>query len=169
MWFSKKRPLPPRAPAVVDRSGRPVTRPKTDSAKAVRSTKGIRAYRPNDPERKAEEEFTKKTLAEKHRDAVTTYTEWVRRQNDPKHLTKLAEHEIARVVMEDSMRNAQVLPGKDGHLRLWPKNEIGLQRMLWAMRQLWPKTPEVVTKVRMPQKDPWWTFVKDVRKRTGDE
>lgn len=101
--------------------------------------------------------------------AITAHVEHVRRQNNPEVLQRLSETEFWRYVLDESLRNAQLVDGgSDPRIVLRGVSVRELRTAWQAVRHLAPKTTAVVTQPKMPNKDPWWSFIKDMRLRTRE-
>lgn len=101
--------------------------------------------------------------------AITAHVEHVRKQNDPDVLRKLSETEFWRFTLDESLRNAQLIDdGSDPRVVLRGASVREIRTAWQALRHLAPQSTAVVTQPRMPNRDPWWTFIKDLRVRSGD-
>jgi len=168
MWFGKKQP-----PRVVDKSGQDIRqRPKTDPAKVVRQDRGIRAYRADDPNRKAEDEFKRKSREQQIEDSITAQVEHVRKANDPVVQRLQSERELARFVADETITHVQWIGEGTKHQKVvlhLPPARSALHDLRWSLNRLLPKAVRVNTNPKAPRRDPWWTFVKDTRLKTGEE
>ncbi len=111
-----------------------------------------------------EAKFRSLTRQQQIEAAITAHVDWVRRQNSPEAIEKLSETEFWRFTLDESLRNAQLIDdGSDPRIVLRGASLRELRTAWQAVRHLAPKTAAVVTQPRMPNRDPWWTFIKDLR------
>lgn len=96
--------------------------------------------------------------------AIKAHVDWVRRQNDPEALERLSEVEFWRHCLDSVLRNAQLIDtGSDARIVLRTATARELHTAWTALRHLAPQSTAVVTQPKIPDKDPWWTFIKDLR------
>lgn len=155
---------------VVDRNGAPLARPRIGQAPGATPDRRIHVVSSAPPAAVQEEaRFKALSRQEQIAAAIAAHVEHVRKQNNPEVIEKLSEDEFWRYVLDESLRNAQLIDeGSDPRIVLRGVTIRELRTAWRAVRHLAPKTTAVVTKPKMPNKDPWWTFVKDLRLRTGE-
>lgn len=161
-----------RAIPVVDRSGQRVPRPRATDAPGVtpRWRMPVVNGTAQSKDQADEAKFRTLTRQQQIEAAITAHVDHVRRQNSPEAIEKLSETEFWRFVLDESLRNAQLLDtGSDLRIVLRAASRQELHSAWLACRNLAPKTTATVTRPRMPAaSDPVWTFIKDLRVRTGE-
>lgn len=156
---------------VVDRSGARVARPTIGQAPGAPSDRRIHVVNATPPAMDAldEAKFKRLSRQEQITAAITAHVEHVRKQNNPEVLQRLSETEFWRYVLDESLRNAQLVDGGSDPRIVLRSASLRELRTAWqAVRHLVPKTTGVVTQPKMPNRDPWWSFVKDFRLRTRE-
>ena len=162
----QRRPAP-RAVPVVDRSGHRIQRPRAADAPGVRPDKRTPAVGAT-PVDQVEARFKSLSRQEQIVAAITAHVDHVKRQNSPEIIEKLSETEFWRFILDESLRNAQLIDdGSDPRIILRGVSVRELRTAWQAVRQLAPKTIASVTQPKMPNRDPWWAFVKDLRRGAG--
>lgn len=165
-----RRPAPRLVP-VVNRTGARVARPRISDAPGATPDRRVSAVNGAPPAVLAQEEARFKSMSRQEQitAAITAHVEHVRRQNNPEVLQRLSETEFWRYVLDESLRNAQLVDGgSDPRIVLRGVSVRELRTAWQAVRHLAPKTTAVVTQPKMPNKDPWWSFIKDMRLRTRE-
>ncbi len=165
-----RRPAP-RAVPVVDRSGHRVPRPRATDAPGVAPVRRMPVVNGTTPSKDQQDEakFRSLTRQQQIEAAITAHVEWVRKQNSPEVIEKLSETEFWRFTLDESLRHAQLIDdGSDPRIVLRGASLRELRTAWQACRHLAPKSTSVVTRPQMPSRgSPWWTFIKDLRLRTG--
>lgn len=165
----QRRPAP-RAVPVVDRSGQRVPRPRAEDAPGATPSRRMTVVNGTPASHEMQEEARFKTLSRQQQieAAITAHVEYVRRQNSPEVLEKLSETEFWRYVFEHSIRNAQLMDtGTDLRIVLHAASLKEIHAAWLACQKLAPASTSVVTRPRMPNNDPWWAFIRDIRKGSG--
>ena len=154
---------------VVDRNGARVARPTIGQAPGATPDRRIHVVNATPPARDALDEARFKSLSRQEQitAAITAHVEHVRKQNSPEVLERLSETELWRYVLDESLRTAQLIDnGSDPRIVLRGASLRELRTAWQAVRRLVPKTVATVTQPKMPNRDLWWAFVKDLRLRT---
>lgn len=166
----QRRPAP-RAIPVVDRSGHRVTRPRATDAPGVAPSRRMPAVNGTAADAQAKEAavFRSLTRQQQIEAAITACVVHLRKQNSDDELRALAGNEVYRFALDESLRKAQLIDdGSDPRIVLRGASVRELRTAWAALRHLAPQSTAVVTQPRMPNRDPWWTFIRDLRLRTGD-
>jgi hypothetical protein len=96
--------------------------------------------------------------------AIKAHVEWIKKQNSTDAIERLSEVEFWRYVLDESLRNAQLIDeGSDPRIVLRSVSVRDLRAAWAACRKLAPQSTAVATQPKMPNRDPWWTFIKDLR------
>lgn len=164
-----RRPAP-RAVPVVDRTGQRVPRPQAAAAPGVAPSKRMPAVNGTPVAKDVAEQARFRSMGEQQRieAAITAAVKHVRRQNTDDELRRMAETDFWRYVLDESLRNAQLIDnGSDPRIVLRGVSLTDLRRAWRAVRHLAPKSAAAVTRPKMPNNDPFWTFIKDLRIRQG--
>lgn len=115
-------------------------------------------------EAEAAARFRSMTRQQQIEAAITAHVEHIRKQNDPDVLRALSETEFWRYTLDESLRNAQLIDdGSDPRVVLRGASLRELRTAWQALRHLAPQSTAVVTQPRLPGRDPWWAFVRDLR------
>ncbi len=115
----------------------------------------------------AHAQFKSLTRQQQIEAAITAHVQYVRRQNSPEVIEKLSETEFWRYVFDESMRNAQFIDGGSDPRIVLRSASIPELRTAWAaVRKLAPTTTAAVTSPKMANRDPWWSFIRDLRLRS---
>jgi hypothetical protein len=118
-----------------------------------------------------EAEFKRLSRREQIEAAITAHVEWVRKQNDPDALRKLSETEFWRFSLEQALRSGQLIDNgsEDPRIILRASNLRELRSAWAAVKHLAPAVAKAETRPKMPNRDPWWTFIRDLgRNYKGD-
>lgn len=159
----------PRTVPVVDRTGSRTVRPRTADAPGVTPSKRMPATATPAQRKAADEQaqFKAMTRQQQIEAAITAHVQYVRRQNSPEVIEKLSETEFWRYVFDQSMRNVQFVDGGSDPRIILRSASMPELRAAWAaVRKLAPETTAAVTSPKMPNKDPWWSFIRDLRLRS---
>jgi hypothetical protein len=152
-----RRPRTQPEVTVVNRRGERVSRPRTaDATQAPESRQTIQD----------EAAFRRLSRREQIEAAITAHVEHVRKQNDPDVLRKLSETEFWRFSLEQALRSGQLIDNgsEDPRIVLRASNLRELRSAWAAVKHLAPSVAKAETRPKMPNRDPWWTFIKDLRR-----
>lgn len=128
---------------------------------SIRSWRGDRKPSP-------QEEFGKLSRQQQIEAAITAWCNHARTRNSPDVLRRAGEVELARSIMEDTLRSTTF--GRDDageRIVLRARSAKGMHDLRWAMGVLFPKVAKADSAAVAPRAgDPWWTFVRDHHLRT---
>jgi hypothetical protein len=124
----------------------------------------IRAYNPDDIERRQEEEFSRKPERDQLQHVIAEWCSRFRRVNDPEIEQRIATQAVGRDLTDHAMSHMQVIEDpRDPRVILrphagrwdWLKRGLGMQ---------YSASKRIITDPKAPKRSPWWTFIKDLRK-----
>lgn len=150
-----RRPRSQPEVTVVNRRGERVSRPRM--ADAPKKSESLQD---------AEAEFKRLSRREQIEAAITAHVDWVRKQNDPDAMRKLSETEFWRFSLEQALRSGQLIDNgsEDPRIILRASNLRELRSAWAAVKHLAPTVAKAETRPKMPNRDPWWTFIRDLRR-----
>jgi hypothetical protein len=163
----KRRPSPPPIVEVKKSRGSAASPPAVRRATPDRT---IRAWNPDDKEKREEEAFLRKPTPQQLDEIITAWCAMYRRPNDPDVEKRIAWRSVGSDLMLAALRNCRLIENKKGEeIAILYPHKGGWGQLRQGLHMQLPPEKFIQTERSAPQpwkRTSWWQYIRDLRKRT---